>query len=109
MVDDVEKHASCMINAALAEVADPEKFKNIVTTALLEALHPSRMVHNDAVTFVIQPITYALGGRMWTGSGCCSTGQQCPYIQDTRALAENVYVIDSQQVAKLAEIVEGEA
>ena len=106
MVAAVETYASRMINAALAEVADPEAFKNIVTTASLEALHSNRMVHDDAVTFVIQPITHALGGRMWTGGGCYSTGPLCPYIQDSRALAENVYVIDSQQAAKLAEIVE---
>ncbi len=43
---------------------------------------------------------------MWIGGGCYSTGPLCPYIQDTRALAENVYVIDTQHAAKLAEIVE---
>ena len=106
MVAAVETYASRMIDAALAQVADPEAFKTIVSMESLEALHPNRMVHDDALTFVIQPITHALGGRMWIGAGCYSTGPPCPYIQDTRTLAENVYVIDTQQAARLADMVE---
>jgi hypothetical protein len=102
----VEVLASRMIDAALAEVADSDAFKNVVSQASLDALHSNRMVHDDAVAFMIQPITRALGGRILIGGGCYSTGPPCPHIQDTRALAEKVYVLDSQQAKRLAEIVE---
>jgi hypothetical protein len=95
-----------MIGVALAEVSDPAAFKNVVSKASLEALHPNRMIYDDALAFMIQPITHALGGRMFTGSGCYSTGPQCQHIQDTRALAGNVFVLDTQHSAQLVQIVE---
>ncbi len=68
-------------------LVDAEAFKKVVSQASLEALHPNRMVDDDAVDFMLGPITRALGGRVFIGGGCYSTGPLCPHIQDTRALA----------------------
>jgi hypothetical protein len=105
MVDAVETYASLLIDAALHNVSNAEAFTDIVTLESLAALKPGKMVHDDAIAFVMQPITHALGGRWWVGGGGYSVGPQCSYIQDTRALAENVYVLGTILAAKLEDLV----
>ena len=50
-------------------------------------------MHDDAVNFMLGPMTHAMGGRLLTGSGRCTTGPRSPLIEVD--VSQNFCVIDS--------------
>ena len=88
-VEAVEAFVTTLINSA--QVLDARRM--IITEASWKALLPNQMMHDDAVTFMLRPMTHAMGGRLLTGSGRCTTEPSSPLIEVD--VSQDLLVIDS--------------
>ena len=88
-VEAVERFVTTLINSA--QVLDARRM--IITEASWKALLPNQMMHDDAVTFMLRPMTHAMGGRLLTGSGRCTTEPSSPLIEVD--VSQDFLVIDS--------------
>ena len=90
-VEDVEEFIKTLIGST--EVVDADRFTKIITEESWNALPPNNFMHDDAVNFMLGPMTHAMGGRLLTGSGRCTTGPRSPLIEVD--VSQNFCVIDS--------------
>ena len=94
MVVRTEVYVKCLLDAAFELVVDEEKFKNTISVDGFKRLEHGRFVGSDAVSFVMEPMTLAMGGHLLMGSGGYMDGPTSPLIQ-VALDAHKIHVLDT--------------
>jgi hypothetical protein len=69
MVARTESFMTCLLDAAIEHVVDAARFETTISVEGFKRLKPGFYSTGDAVSYVMQSMTIAMGGRMLIGNG----------------------------------------
>ena len=101
MVVRTEVYVKCLLDAAMESVVDEAKFMHVISVDGFKRLEHGLFVGSDAVSFVMEPMTLAMGGRLLMGSGGYMDGPTSPLIQ-VALDAHKIHVLDTISAKNMA-------
>jgi hypothetical protein len=94
MVARTERYVTCLNDAAFEYIVDPGMFTNIISCDGFKRLQPGPCTAGDAVSFVLEPMTLAMGGRLLTGNGRYTDAPTLSPLIRVAPAARKTYVLD---------------
>ena len=95
MVTRTESFLTCLYDAALEVVVDPEVFAKTISADGFKRLQPGHYTSGDAVSFVMEPMTLAMGGRLLVGKGRYTDAPTPSPLIQVASGAGKIYVLDT--------------
>ena len=95
MVTRTESFLTCLYDAAVEVVVNPEIFCKTISADGFKRLQPGHYTSADAVSFVMEPMTLAMGGRLLAGKGSYTDAPTPSPLIQVASGAGKIYVLDT--------------
>ena len=101
MVARTESFMTCLLDAAFENVASSVLFEKTISADGFRRLAPGRYAAGDAVSFVMEAMTLAMGGRVLIGKGRYSDAPTPSPLIQLASGAHKIHVLDSFSAANM--------
>jgi hypothetical protein len=95
MVARTESFVTCLLDAAIEHVVDAARFEATISVEGFKRLQPGLFSTGDAVSYVMQSMTLAMGGRMLIGNGVYADAPIPSPLIEVSSDADKIYVLDT--------------
>jgi hypothetical protein len=95
MVARTESFMTCLLDAAIEHVVDAARFETTISVEGFKRLKPGFFSTGDAVSYVMQSMTIAMGGRMLIGNGVYADAPISSPLIEVSSGADKIYVLDT--------------